>query len=259
MHWIRSAILVWAVACTQKAPSTDPATTTPEPADSGTACDPSADTDGDGLDDCTELDLGTRLDAADTDGDGTTDADELACLSDPLDAMDACYACGWPHNDPGTLSGAGPNLGDTVGNLELIDQCGDRVRLWDLAGSWHVLFMTASWCSACLAEAEHFNTEQAAVEARIGAEFSFITVVFQDSAGNLPGPDEGERYAGRSGIEGQPVFSDPVAAVLGATPFDGDVLPGVCALSPELELLDCADGSRAVEEMLAVVEAAAAR
>ena len=257
MHWIRSAILVWAVACTQKAPSTDPATTTPEPADSGTACDPSADTDGDGLDDCTELDLGTRLDAADTDGDGTTDADELACHSDPLDAMDACYACGWPHNDPGDLTDVGTEVGSTIDNIELIDQCGERVQLWDLSGEWHLLFMTASWCLSCLDEAREFDAEQAAFVARTGLDFSILTVVFQDSAGRLPAPDEGTRYAEAADIENQPVFVDPIAAVLSATPHDGLLLPGVCALSPQMVLVECADGVGAVDDMLAVVASAA--
>jgi hypothetical protein len=103
------------------------------------------DVDGDGLDECAELDLGTDPDAADTDGDGYDDAEEIDCVSDPLDADEACYACGWPHNDPGTLEATGDEEGDTIANIEFWDQCGEEVELWDFSGEYHILFMTAEW------------------------------------------------------------------------------------------------------------------
>ena len=40
----------------------------------------------------------------DSDGDGFADADEVDCVSDPADANEQCYACGWEHNDPGNIS-----------------------------------------------------------------------------------------------------------------------------------------------------------
>ena len=135
------------------------------------ACgDPCAlDTDGDGLDDCSETDIygsdpaltdtdgdglsdgdevnvhGTDPISTDSDGDGTSDADEIACGSDATDSADFCYACGWPHNDPGDLVSTGSEEGDVVANLEMVDQCGEAVDLWDLADEYHILFMTASW------------------------------------------------------------------------------------------------------------------
>ncbi len=110
------------------------------------ACDPLADADSDGLDDCTELEqLGTDPNLADTDGDGHTDSAELDCVSDPLDGEQICYACGWEHSDPGDLDNVGPEVGDTIGNLRMGDQCGEQVPLWDLAGQYWILFMTAAW------------------------------------------------------------------------------------------------------------------
>lgn len=225
-------------------------------ADSGPACHAAPDSDGDGLDDCTEAALGTDPHAADTDGDGLTDGEEVDCTSSPTDPTQACYACGWPHNNPGSFSDVGPTVGSTLDNLELIDQCGERVQLWDLSGAWHILFMTASWCTSCLEEARHFDALQAAVVTRTGQDFSFVTVVFQDSAGTLPAADEGARYADTAQIHDQPVFADPIAAVLEATPYDGSLLPGVCALSPEMVLVDCRAGEGAVDGLLEVVEAA---
>ncbi len=103
------------------------------------------DTDGDGLDGCTEEELGTDPDSADTDGDGLSDGEEVDCVSDPLDATEQCYACGWPHDDPGTLEATGADIGDVIENIEFEDQCGELVELWDFAQEYHILFITASW------------------------------------------------------------------------------------------------------------------
>ncbi len=103
------------------------------------------DADGDGLDACTEQELGTDPDLADTDGDGVSDGEEVDCISDPLDADEACYACGWPHNDPGDLVCTGSSEGDVITNIALIDQCSEELSLWDLAQEYHILFITASW------------------------------------------------------------------------------------------------------------------
>lgn len=228
------------------------------PADSGAVdCDSASDADADGLDDCAEAELGTDPSVADTDGDGLSDGEEADCVSDPTNAAEVCYACGWPHNDPGTYDGVGPAEGDTIANLELIDQCGERVDLWDLSGSWHVLFMTASWCGSCLIEAQRFDEERDLFVATTGLEFSFVTAIFQDNAGALPDAAEAAEYAERAEITGQPVVSDPIAGVLSSTPYDGTALPGVCALSPEMELLACSRGNTAVADMLEEIRQAA--
>lgn len=109
------------------------------------SCDATSDADSDGLDDCTEESLGTDPSAKDSDGDGLSDGEEIDCISDPLDGEELCYECGWPHNDPGTLSSTGAEEGDTIANLELIDQCGEMVALWDMAEEYHILFITAEW------------------------------------------------------------------------------------------------------------------
>jgi len=101
--------------------------------------------DGDCLSDEQEAMLGTDPALADTDGDGIGDCEEVACGSDPLDPADKCYTCGWKQSDPGNLATTGANEGDVIANLELIDQCSEPVHLWDFAGEYHILFMTASW------------------------------------------------------------------------------------------------------------------
>jgi hypothetical protein len=101
--------------------------------------------DGDCLEDAEEAELGTDPAKADTDGDGFDDCAEIDCVSDPLDPKQPCYVCGWPHNDPGTLVATGAAEGDVIANLELVDQCQESVRVWDFAGEYHLLFMTAAW------------------------------------------------------------------------------------------------------------------
>lgn len=117
----------------------------PGGADSGAADCSSDDPDADGLDGCAEAALGTDPDAADSDGDGLTDGEEADCVSDPLDATEQCYACGWAHNDPGTLVSTGAEVGDTIADMALWDQCGEEVSMWDFAEEYHILFLTAEW------------------------------------------------------------------------------------------------------------------
>jgi hypothetical protein len=96
-------------------------------AESG-GCDSATDTDGDGISDCDELDLGTDPELADTDDDGFDDGTEIDCDSDPNDPEEVCSTCGWPHNDPGDLVSTGSDEGDVIANLTLVD-AGSRARV----------------------------------------------------------------------------------------------------------------------------------
>jgi hypothetical protein len=108
-------------------------------------CDATLDTDADGLDDCTELELGLDPEEADTDGDGIVDAIEIDCGSDPIDIDDFCYECGWGRNDPGDISATGAGHGDVMENIALVDQCREEVDIYDFAGEYHILYMTAAF------------------------------------------------------------------------------------------------------------------
>ncbi len=92
--------------------------------------------------------------------------DEATLLPEPWPASPASYACGWPTNDPGTLTlDYDLAVGKTFPNVRLIDQCGERMALWDLYGSWLIMDTSQSDCGPCrsMAEgAEAFVAEMAA-------------------------------------------------------------------------------------------------
>mgnify|MGYP003952360177 CR=1 FL=1 len=112
----------------------------------GCGPDCSLDSDGDGLLDCDESDVhGTDPALEDSDGDGESDGAEVDCGSNPLDEAEACYLCGWGRNDPGNLTATGNERGDTIENVNMVDQCREEVPLWDFARDYHVLWMTAAW------------------------------------------------------------------------------------------------------------------
>jgi hypothetical protein len=171
LRFAGAALLTLATAgCTSEEPSTDekPGDGTPVDKNSDGDCftdaeearlgtDPySVDGDGDDLTDCDEVNVfGTNPTVADTDGDGVQDPTEIACVSDPLDPSEKCYACGWKHNDPGDLVSTGKAVGNVIANMQLFDQCLENVSLWDFAttpkspapsgASYRILLMSAAW------------------------------------------------------------------------------------------------------------------
>jgi hypothetical protein len=209
-----------------------------EPA--GPDCD--ADADSDGLDDCEEAELGTDPEAADSDGDGFDDADELECVSDPLDEDEVCYACGWAHGDPGDIESTGSDVGDVSINISGIDQCGESVDLYDLAGQYRLLFMTTVWCGACKVEARELVDRTKSILDAVDVDFSYAIILFQDGAGNAPNPDNGEDYWLDVNEPPFPVLANEAQDILDATPYDGSVLPGKCVVSPAMEIIECDHG-----------------
>ena len=92
--------------------------------------------------------------------------DESVRISSGWQASPSEYACGWPKNDPGDLV-LDYQLaeGAVFPNVQLEDQCGELLSLWDLYGRWLVLDSSQPDCAPCrtMAEgAEDFVAEMAA-------------------------------------------------------------------------------------------------
>jgi hypothetical protein len=77
-------------------------------------------------------------------GDGNLEDTYGAAAETAADSGNAS-ACGWEQRDPGTLASTGNKEGDVLANLDLIDQCGESFRVWDMYEEYFLLFVTGAW------------------------------------------------------------------------------------------------------------------
>ena len=115
-----------------------------------------ADSDADGLDDAREVELGTSLTVADSDGDTYWDSWEVTEGTNPLDAESRIYVGYWPYNpnketmvDPGWDARA--REGNALPRFAYVDQFGDTVDIYDFAGQGKpvLLDLSGAWCYYC--------------------------------------------------------------------------------------------------------------
>ncbi|MEC7985905.1 MAG: redoxin domain-containing protein [Myxococcota bacterium] len=91
--------------------------------------------------------------------------DTSLSLEDPWETRTDPYTCGWPQNDPGNLPlDYELGIGKTFPNVQLRDQCGERLSLWDLYGHWLILDTTQSDCGPCRSMAA--DSEEALIAMR---------------------------------------------------------------------------------------------
>lgn len=105
------------------------------------------DSDGDGLMDLDEQEIGTDPFVDDSDGDGHLDGFEVDEGADPLNVEDYPYAGGYgiDRSCRDTLTATGNAVGDVTDNFSLLDQHGDQVKLWDFCGRAVLLVAGAFW------------------------------------------------------------------------------------------------------------------
>ena len=212
-----------------------------------------ADSDDDGLADGAEIENGADPHVVDTDGDGYTDRDEVAEGSDPADAESVIYQGGWPYyfdkDEIGGGNGSVIEVGRRFRRIELRDQFGDRVDLFDLydAGKPVMVDVSGLWCGWChvLADwldyvdgsypASYDGGERLRDAVRDG-DAIWITVVSQ---GNSVGSDA-TRQDAMAWFEQHPhervmVLTDPTQEVPTYMQMTG--WPNVVYLSPELRVI----------------------
>jgi len=163
------------------------------------------DSDGDGVADAVEEELGLDPSVADSDGDGWDDGVEVDSFTDGTDASDHPYTGGWEigscRND---LEGTGDTVGTTAYQFELMDQFGDTVRLHDFCNRTVLLVSSATWCGPCQAEAPELGGwfDEHEVDGLM-----VITLLGENGAGQSPATDDLMAWATDYGL-GHPVVAD---------------------------------------------------
>lgn len=200
MRTLSIILLTFAVGCA--ADSDGDGLTDKEEADLGTNPD-AFDSDGDGLGDYEEhIDLGTDPTEVDSDGDGYEDGWELDAGTDPTDSTSAIYTGGWPYNPdkdalggPDLAAASAPAEGVAFARVQFVDQHGDTVDLYDVMGQGVpvVVDVSAEWCGPCnnvsatLSSSGGWTQYWPNLKATVDAgKVIWITMLGQDNQRNTP-------------------------------------------------------------------------
>ncbi|MCO4769475.1 MAG: hypothetical protein KDA24_05545 [Deltaproteobacteria bacterium] len=194
-----------------------------EEADLGTDPDV-ADSDGDGIDDGAEVEMGINPLAADTDGDGYSDFDEIEEGSDPADEDDGIFEGGFPFNpdvedcDDEDFSGSASE-GDQLPCATFVNQWDEDYNLWNMRGSAEFLVIDTSavWCGPCNSMAAWLagdsptlfgSTLDNARENVWEGKARWITGLYEDGSGQPADVGDAEAWEDDYPAEGVPVIVD---------------------------------------------------
>ncbi|MDP2312157.1 MAG: hypothetical protein Q8P41_04575 [Pseudomonadota bacterium] len=232
----------------------------PAPGDDGEVKeDPNADSDGDGLTNTEEAELGTDPDAADSDGDGFDDKAEVDVGLNPN------FEWSHPYEFGDYLVGACPNLPDTenagptgIGSYNdgsqtyewEAYQVGDTVNPWSgydsfeqeagfytFCGNYVLVTVSAGWCGPCQDLAAELAQVQTAVR-RDYPNFVAFELLYQNVRGTTPNTDTLVDWKTTYGLDGVPVVGPEDAAETELTYMEVDgYIPTSFILSPDMRVI----------------------
>ena len=177
--------------------------------------EPPVDSDGDGLFDDEELELGTDPDNSDTDGDGVDDLTELDEGTNPIYEYSHSYLGGYNvgYCQDGMAEPTGATAsnghtalyaeGDVVDNFTLIDQHGEEVDLYSFCGQNVMLVFSAGWCGPCVQLSEEVQAIQDQYD-----NLQIFEILIEDSAGNAPDQADLEAWAEHGEMTNVAVLAD---------------------------------------------------
>ena len=165
---------------------------------------------------------------ADSDGDTYLDAWELAEGTDPHDYDSRIYTGFWPYQpdkdalDAPDLDQAQAEVDELLGRFVAMDQHGDFVDVYDFAGHDKpvVLNLCAQWCGPCHELSMWLLNEDADLtvyegwlgsdipEAVASGEVLWIEVITEGDEGQLPDPEDLERWYEAYPNEKVPLLGD---------------------------------------------------
>jgi|GEM_PF-627234 len=218
------------------------------------------DSDDDGLTDGDEATLGTDPLAIDSDGDGYTDADEVTEGSDPTSPMSVIYKGGWPYNPDKDSYGA-PSIDEAIdamgrkfARIELQDQFGDMVDLYDFAGqgAYIAIDISAMWCGPCNgiaswlsggADNYGFGNYWTNVKANVDSgKVHWLTILGQDSSAGTVSLSELQTWYNAYPDDKIPVLADTGTAKMVNTYLQG-AWPTLILLDENMEIVSLPTGS----------------
>jgi thiol-disulfide isomerase/thioredoxin len=182
------------------------------------------DSDGDGLSDGEEEDIGSDPNDTDSDGDGYPDGAEVEAGSDPTDENDKLYTGGWPYqpdkdsfNAPATAAETSAAMGEKMYRAILMDQFGDMVDLYDFAGHGKhiVIDVSAMWCPPCNDIADIIATNGSglgSIPQKVhDGEIYWITVLGENDNGRIPSQEDLYSWYQQYPDDNVPVLADTEA------------------------------------------------
>lgn len=214
-----------------------------------------ADTDGDGLTDDEEADLGTDPTLADTDGDGVTDPQELEDGTNPTYKWSYRYEYGdyrigdcpvapdeanAGHSGTAVTEYNGQTYtrdayqnGDIMEDFIFQDEWGQDVHLYSFCGQTVIMTISAVWCGPCQSAARKMPGTQAKYEG-----FTFIEVLYQNARGRDVDAEDLTEWRTEFEMDGIPVVGPITEGQEYVGPLEGDgYIPTSIVIGPDMTVL----------------------
>lgn len=213
--------------------------------------DTTTDSDNDGLTDHEESGFGTDPNARDSDGDGYWDSWEIDEGTDPTRPGSRIYEGYWPYNPDKDAMPTGGNgsarRGQPAPRLSVLDQFGEQLDLFDLAGQGKPIIIdtSAEWCGPCQELAQYMShtasgwnswsgdQNLARLRDKVDAgDVIWVTLLAENASGQVAGQNTLAGWANAFPHDGVPVVNDPNRTMTG---WGGVIQP---SQYPSLSLLD---------------------
>ena len=206
----------------------------------------SNDSDGDGLSDGDEADLGTDPDDEDSDGDGLSDGDEVDAGTSPTNPYSMTYEYGGYNvgNCDAPPEGTGPTgpnndyydtfqEGDIADNFTLVDQYGQDVHLYSFCGQQIMIAFGASWCGPC----QQLAAEVQDLQDEYGPNgFQAIEILIENQSSQPPDQDDLLDWEADGNMTTIPVLADGAYEVWPYYELDWGI-PSVVHIGPDMTVL----------------------